>query len=106
MAQVIGESAVIPLQSGNKGALQKSLERVKGLFHIEAIYVFSADGNLFLAYPNVSISAPRMAGFRRVSNLPVTPYILFEPIVSENQTLGSIYLRVSTQHLNNRIEKP
>jgi|GEM_PF-5696716 len=105
LAQFIGQDAASDLQSGNKEPLQRRLKQVMGHLGIEAVYIFDANGDLFLADPNTfSLSNPYGWMAPRIEFSDDALHLV-EPILLKNQVQGSIYLRVSTQALTYRIKK-
>jgi signal transduction histidine kinase len=105
LATVIGANSAAPLEFNDIDAGQETLESLQGEPRVSAATLFNKDGNLFASYQRAQ---------NNNSSKPILPnnegvYFehgqlnVFNPIFSNNQRIGSIFIQADFESLNERI---
>jgi PAS domain S-box-containing protein len=103
-AKMIGEYSVSPIMFGDENGGFDVLQRVGSIDEIAQAYIFDVEGNVFADYQKQDVEAI-VPEFKNVSYAEFKGDYLhvYQPIVFLNTNYGTIYLKVSTQHLSDKL---
>lgn len=100
LAGVIADNSIAPLVFDNRQVAQEILAALRVEPDIEAAVLFDDEGNVFATYPrDIDASLlPRVTGSKKYE-FKDGGLIVFEGVVQEGKTVGSLYLRNSLRGL-------
>jgi hypothetical protein len=105
-AKLIGEYCIVPLTFGDQKEATKIIEKIQSLPSVTTACIYNEDGKLFVSYQKVedkdiptSIIAEEKFVFEN-DNLKV-----FTPIKFNNIFYGTVYVKVSTDLLSEKINR-
>ena len=103
-AGFIGEYCVIYLSFNDKEGAEKILKNVESIPTISAVRIYDENNNLFSEFkrPGEEIF-PIELKTEQFSEFAKDHLHIFQPILFENQFYGTVFLKISTEALNQRI---
>ena len=103
-AKMVGEYSVSPIVFEDKNGGFDVLQRVNSIDEIEQAYIFDAKGNVFADYQNNEdkVLVPEFKKIEEAAFIGKHLHI-YQPIIYLNTYYGTIYLKVSTQHLSDKL---
>jgi len=103
-ARGIGQYCVSPLDFEDGGGADSVLAELKTIPSIVKAVVYDTAGNLFATFPSSEDAIITSPAMRERSSEFVDDYLhVFEPIFYKDERYGTIYLRASTQLLDEKI---
>ncbi len=105
-ASLIGEYSLTPLFFDDSIGVAKIIGKLKTIPYIESGGIYNKSGELFTSYtPIVDESVPLIYNKRYGSYFKGKKLHVYQPIVSDNEVYGTIYLRASTHLLWQKINR-
>lgn len=107
VARLTAENCVYSLEFGNRNEAMETLEQMASIEGFEAAALYNRDRKLFVTYPE-GATVPKTPGehwsFKDQYSTSGC-FEDFEPVVFNNEYLGTIYLRVSTRILAKSVRR-
>ena len=106
-ARLIGDYCVTPLAFNDNAGAEEVLGKLKSIPSIVNGIIYDDEGNIFAVFnKSVETSVSPLPLEKETSTVFEWKYLhLFQPILYENQKYGTIYLRVSTDLLVEKIKR-
>jgi len=105
-AALLGEYCIVALAFDDRGGAEGYLDKFKEMPHVLNGFIFNEDGEFFASYhknPEDRIPTPDVPKSYDFYEFDGDSLYLSHPIIYENKNNGTIYLRVSTEDVNDRI---
>ena len=105
-ARLVGEFALIPLTYAEKERAIQTLNKLKKIPHISNCLVYDEYGNLFVSYNKQKNNLVQQKKFYSDTTFYGKNYLhIYEPIYFQAIKYGTIYLRISTHSVDERINE-
>jgi PAS domain S-box-containing protein len=103
-ARVIGEYSVSPIVFEDKNGGSDVLQKVAEIAEIKQAYIFDAQGKVFADYFKIEEDLITPEYRKEASSEFIDDYLLvYQPIVYLNTNYGTIYLKISTQYISDKL---
>ncbi len=103
IARVIGDYSVVDLTFQDAKASKETLAKLNSIEHVDCAFLYDSQGHLFSSYAKSECKP------RKTSAIPIefqkTFLHLSQPIQDQEREYGTIYLRLSTAGLNQKIAR-
>ena len=103
-ARLICEYCIAPLSFQDATGVEEIINKVETIPWISNVYVYDSEGELFVQYSKTEDSNPPVLGDEDYLNrFSGNSLYVRRPIIHQNNRLGSIYLRATTDALQKKI---
>jgi PAS domain S-box-containing protein len=101
VARVIGDYSVVDLTFQDPAASRETLAKLNSIPDVDCAFLYDARGSLFSAYTKANCPAPEVQN-NRVEFRGQFLHI-FKPVEDKQRKLGTIYVRISTLRLQQKV---
>jgi len=104
-AKLVAEYIVFSLAFDDKKDAAKTLDKLSSQTHIKTAEIYDSKGDFFASFENKQAKRKQLAYKKSHFYFDAENLHIFEPIIADNEFLGTIHIVSTTEYLNLKVKK-